>query len=558
MARHRARAPRWLWVIPALLIPLTVASAAWASHVGSEGRSVAPDVKFAGLDLSGVDQAEVVAAVDAREAEFLATTVTVDLGERQVTMTAEEIGFDYLWSETVNEVLGARHGENALSEFVAWVTTPFEEMVIPDHYEFDEEVARERLGTDEFVLSFPVEPTISNEETSYMYVVPGVDGDALDIEDAIADLAVAPITDGDVVVEPDHVVLKPTVTDQEAEDMAAALNDRTRKGVLARVGGVAGRLTSGQIRDHMVTTIADGAITATIDPEGFQREIETTLSQALGPFTDPVLEVFDGSVVLIEPGETPPICCSLDSVTEAAEYYMDSSTIVIQLEPRADDDPEIVAWADGSYVIEPVAEFTTRHPCCENRVTNIQTMADTLTGVYLIPGETISFNEFVGPRTREKGYLPAGAIRGGYMTDEVGGGVSQFVTTMFNAAFYGGLELDEYQSHSVYFSRYPYGREATLSIPGPDLVLTNTTDYPVLIWPTYDANSITVTLYSTEHIEVLELDQRIYRRGECRRSEIDRQRTYPDGRVVVDTIEANYRPGDGLDCNGNVIPRRDG
>ncbi|HEU4894258.1 MAG TPA: VanW family protein, partial [Acidimicrobiia bacterium] len=185
------------------------------------------------------------------------------------------------------------------------------------------------------------------------------------------------------------------------------------------------------------------------------------------------------------------------------------------------------------------------------------TMADAVTGYYMVPGETLSFNDFIGPRTREKGYVAAGAIRGGYMTDEVGGGVSQFVTTMFNAAFFGGLELDEYQSHSVYFSRYPYGREATLSIPGPDLVLTNTTDYPVLIWPTYDSTSITVTLYSTKHLEVEELEQRVYRRNQCRLIETDRERTYPDGRVVVDTITAFYRPGDGIDCNGNDIPKRD-
>jgi vancomycin resistance protein YoaR len=140
------------------------------------------------------------------------------------------------------------------------------------------------------------------------------------------------------------------------------------------------------------------------------------------------------------------------------------------------------------------------------------------------------------------------------MTDEVGGGVSQFTTTMFNAAFYGGLDLDEYQSHSVYFSRYPYGREATLSVPGPDLVVTNSTPYPVLIWPTYDSNSITVSLYSTKNVEVEEIDHRVSSRRLCRHSEIDRQRTFSDGHVVVDTIEANYRPGDGLDCDGKSLP----
>ena len=53
--------------------------------------------------------------------------------------------------------------------------------------------------------------------------------------------------------------------------------------------------------------------------------------------------------------------------------------------------------------------------------------------------------------------------------EAVGGGISQFATTLFNAAFFAGLDIPEYQSHSIYITRYPYGREATLSYPAPDL-----------------------------------------------------------------------------------------
>jgi vancomycin resistance protein YoaR len=253
-------------------------------------------------------------------------------------------------------------------------------------------------------------------------------------------------------------------------------------------------------------------------------------------------------------GQPPPICCSAGSVEAAALDMINGGSAFYLLDPRPDDDESILAWADGSQVREEVAKFTTNHPCCESRVVNIQTMADMLRGVYLVPGESLSLNEFVGERTRDKGFVPAGAIRRGHMVDEVGGGVSQFVTTIFNAAYLAGLDLDEYQSHSIYFSRYPFGREATISIPGPDLVMTNTTDYPILIWPTYDDRSITVTIYSTRHLQVTELEQRITKRRLCTHVETDRQRIYPDGRVVVDTIEANYRPAEGIDCNGRVIP----
>jgi vancomycin resistance protein YoaR len=181
-------------------------------------------------------------------------------------------------------------------------------------------------------------------------------------------------------------------------------------------------------------------------------------------------------------------------------------------------------------------------------------MADLVRGVYLVPGETLSLNEFVGPRTVENGFFAAGAIRQGHLIQEVGGGVSQFATTIFNAAYFAGMDFEEYRSHTIYFSRYPYGREATISNPAPDLVMTNTTDFPILIWTSYTDQSITVSTYSTNHIVVAELDQRTSRRGACTHVETDRQRTYPDGRVVVDTFVADYRPAEGIDCSGNPIP----
>ena len=84
---------------------------------------------------------------------------------------------------------------------------------------------------------------------------------------------------------------------------------------------------------------------------------------------------------------------------------------------------------------------------------------------------------------------------------DVGGGVSQFSTTLFNAAFFAGLDIPTYGMHGIYISRYPYGREATLDYPSLDLKVHNPTPYGVLIWPSYSSSSITVTLYSTRTVE---------------------------------------------------------
>ena len=557
MARHRDETNGWLWVLPSLLIPLLIAAFAWTTHVAGEGDQIAPNVRFAGIDISGLSPSDAAAQVNARRDEFLATPVTVDLGEREVVMTAEEAGYVYLYEDTLTDIMAARHGDGIWSEFKLWVGTPFEPITIRDHFALDVTAATERLTQEDFVLEHPIEPELTNSDASYMYVIPGTDGTGIDVEGVVEDLVDAEIAGGPVAIEAALVGVPPTVSDHTARETALELNEMTRPGFLAVVGDDTAQLTAGKMRSHLRSTTRDGEISVTLDVDGFQQEVEAAFPEPIGDFIPPVVAVVDGNVVGESVGKPAPVCCSPESVRAAADRYLDGGQTFYVLEPRPDDDPAAVAWADGSLITEPVAEFTTNHPCCESRVTNIQTMADFVRGKYLLPGETLSINDYVGPRTPDKGYVSAGAIRGGYMTEELGGGVSQFITTLFNAAFYGGLDLDEYQSHSIYFSRYPFGREATLSIPHPDLVVTNSTEHPVVIWPTYTDTSITVTLYSTKNVQVEELEHRISSRDQCTHSEIDRRRTFSDGRVEVDTIFANYRPGDGLDCNGNPIPQRD-
>ena len=84
-------------------------------------------------------------------------------------------------------------------------------------------------------------------------------------------------------------------------------------------------------------------------------------------------------------------------------------------------------------------------------------------------------------RTIAKGFVEAPVIDAEYkFSKDVGGGVSQFSTTLFNAAFFAGLDIPTYGMHGIYISRYPYGREATLDFPSLDLKVRNSTPYGVL------------------------------------------------------------------------------
>jgi vancomycin resistance protein YoaR len=153
------------------------------------------------------------------------------------------------------------------------------------------------------------------------------------------------------------------------------------------------------------------------------------------------------------------------------------------------------ADAEGLGIKGLVSTFTTRHPCCEKRVDNIHRIADILNGKVVRPGETVSVNELVGPRTQKHGFVPAPAIEEGEMVDSVGGGISQFATTLFNALFHGGYDIIERQPHTYWFPRYPEGHEATLSWPKPDIIFRNDTPFGLLIKTVYTGTNITVKLY---------------------------------------------------------------
>jgi vancomycin resistance protein YoaR len=143
-----------------------------------------------------------------------------------------------------------------------------------------------------------------------------------------------------------------------------------------------------------------------------------------------------------------------------------------------------------------VGEFTTEFTPGEPRVTNIQRGAALLDGAIIKKGETFSLNTAIGERTEERGFVPAPEISGAELDEGVGGGVSQIATTFFNAAFFAGLEIVEHRPHSFYISRYPEGREATISWGGPDVVVVNDWPSNVLVDSQTSDSAITVRLYS--------------------------------------------------------------
>lgn len=111
-----------------------------------------------------------------------------------------------------------------------------------------------------------------------------------------------------------------------------------------------------------------------------------------------------------------------------------------------------------------------------NRISNIRLALSSLDGFYLDPGQSFSFNEVVGKRTAERGYKKATAYSGGKVTEELGGGICQVSTTLFNAAVKADLQIDERHPHSLTVSYVDLGKDAAVDWGNKDLRFTNTSD----------------------------------------------------------------------------------
>ncbi len=144
--------------------------------------------------------------------------------------------------------------------------------------------------------------------------------------------------------------------------------------------------------------------------------------------------------------------------------------------------------------LEVLARFSTKFAPNEPRVKNIKRIVELVDGATIEPGASFSLNHFVGARTEERGFVAAPSILDLEYVETVGGGVSQFATTLYNALYNAGFPISEHKPHSHYISRYPAGVEATLSWPGPDLVFKNDSEAKLVIKATVSKDRVSVKL----------------------------------------------------------------
>ncbi len=147
------------------------------------------------------------------------------------------------------------------------------------------------------------------------------------------------------------------------------------------------------------------------------------------------------------------------------------------------------------------SEFEGRVLGNKDRVTNIKILADIVNGTEILPGDIWSINDAAGPRNEQTaktiGWAAAPGISNGRYEDQIGGGVCQVSSTLYNAAIRAEMEIVERKAHSWPSSYIDKGMDATISTGGPDLKISNPYDMPVYMaaYLHEDENKITIEFY---------------------------------------------------------------
>lgn len=142
-----------------------------------------------------------------------------------------------------------------------------------------------------------------------------------------------------------------------------------------------------------------------------------------------------------------------------------------------------------------------------NRTNNIRLASNKINGVVVLPGEEFSYNKVVGKRTAQAGFKPAAAYSGGKVVQELGGGICQVSSTLYNTVLRANLAIVKRSNHRFATGYCPLSTDATVSWGGPEFIFKNSRKYPIKIVSTVNGGRIKVDVYGCK--EEVEYDVEI-------------------------------------------------
>jgi vancomycin resistance protein YoaR len=489
-------------------VPAVVAGAIVAIPVvlygvaaATTGGDVPRGTTVAGVAIGGLDPQQAQETLERELAPRLAEPVELVAGTRTVEVAPRSAGLTLDAAATVDQAGSVRRTPQALIAGLLGVGRDVEPVLVASSRL---EPVSTRTASS---LSRPVrDGSIRFEGAGYRAVEPrtGQSVDADDVESALRSTAVAT----ERTVEVDAAVVEPTI-DADAVDQAVATiaKPAVSAPVTVRVATPDGRVDDTvkvevpRFTPFLKVRPQEDALVLVVNGPGLRKELSQDLGGVEVPATDATFRISGGRPVVVPSREGRAIDPA-ELADEFAVAAVDDGSRVAAVRLTQAEPDLTTAEARKLGVVERVSSFTQTFPFAPYRFQNIGQAAERVNGTLLEPGETFSMNDTALERTPENGYTTGFVIKDGRLTEDLGGGVSTITTAAWDAAFFAGLERVEQRAHSFYISRYKPGLEATVSWGNIDLRFRNNTPYGVFITAERGRTFVTVSMWSTKHLDV--------------------------------------------------------
>lgn len=466
------------------------------------GMSVEAAEKYLTNQLSQSSEKPVKIVYDKHSWKITSKDIELKFNSKQMAQRAFSIGRSDNFLRNINERFSSYTGKHS----VALV------------FSYDDEKASKIQEKIQAKTDDSAENSYVNLESNTFVVHEGHDGKALNTNVLMRNVAQAMIQGIDEIPAPVDTV-KMGISKEEAQNAANVASSLSKTTVEVIHKKKKWKLDSAQIKrlfafksnedvakddaiinENNLKTSDKVFLTPYVSSEKVGKEIIAKMGQDIGHAAVDAKFSTAGGTVTIIPSKNgvgaDPVALAKDFVSV---LQSDKPAKVVMVKTTAVEPQITTKDAQGMGIKDRIGTFTTTFSSGNRpRVNNIQLLAQSLDNVLLAPGKTFSFNNTVGERTADKGYKEAGAIVDGELVAQLGGGICQVNTTLFNAVLLSGLPITQRINHSNYISHYPLGRDATVSWGGPDFKFVNNTKSWILISSAYTNSSVTISLYGTD------------------------------------------------------------
>lgn len=491
--RKKRRFPLWAWFLIALI---GLGGVLYGVDYAMSKGQVPRGVTVGGVDIGGMSESQAEQRLRLKLGEQVREPVTVKAGNMSSMLEPTQAGLQVDWGATVKQA--GKQPLNPITRIRSFFET--REVGIISKIT-DEPLNREMNRVSRELTREPQNAALTVNTAGRADIRDDIPGQTID-QSILRQNVVDNWLNTNRTINGQATIVEANVRREAADKAVKDVLDPATSGNLVFHGrdGVDGIITP-QNMGQILTFVPDNGA---FRPEWNTDAVQKILSEQLGSTETEYRDAsftFAGNGVTVVPSQDGVSITWDKTIGDFAKKALDTKNR--QYDVTYEDKPAkyTTEQAQKAHFDDVVGEFTTGGFSDASGV-NIRRVAEMVNGAIVLPGQTFSLNGYTGPRGRAQGFVESGIIIDGHSGEAVGGGISQFATTLYNASYFAGMDDVAHTPHSYYISRYPAGREATVYEGAIDLKFRNPFDTPVRIVTSADSSSVTVKMYGVKQVNV--------------------------------------------------------